>query len=142
MIYITSTAEETKKVASEIAKKYTKKARIFALSGDLGTGKTTFVQGFAKALGIKEKIISPTYVLVRQHRIPRTQKTLFHINLYRLEGESILKEIGIEEIFKNPNSVVLVEWAEKLKDQLPKDTLFLYFERTDSNLRRITFNLT
>ncbi len=118
--YISCSEDETKKLAENFAKKT--RGNIFALSGELGAGKTTFVQGFAKGLGIQDKIISPTFVLIRQHQIPNTDKTLYHIDLYRLENIESLKHLGLDEILSDSNNIVLIEWAEKLK-QLPKGTI-------------------
>src|SRR3989304_1778394 len=97
--FVSHSANETKQIAEKLAKVVQKtllqqiqgrmahpKSNIFALTGELGAGKTIFAQGFAKGLGIKEKIISPTFVLIRQHKIPNTTKTLYHIDLYRLEN--------------------------------------------------------
>lgn len=114
MEVVTDSAEETKKFAVKIVKKYSKKFNVFALIGELGAGKTTFVQGFAQGLGIRDKIISPTFVLIRQHSIPKINKTLYHIDLYRLEGSISQKELGLDEILENQGNIVLIEWAEKL----------------------------
>jgi len=132
--YTSSSAAKTQGVASQIAKDFTN--GVIALSGDLGAGKTTFTQGFAEALGIKDKIISPTFVLIRQHPIPNSDKTLFHIDLYRLE-EINFKETGIQEIIDSPNNIVLIEWAEKAKDQLPENTLWINFKNLEENKREI-----
>src|SRR3989338_1835026 len=110
--FISSSEKETKQIAGRFARQITR--GVIALSGELGAGKTTFVQGFAKGLGIKEKIISPTFVLIRQHLIPNNTKTLYHIDLYRLENKADLKQIGLEEILLDPDNIVLIEWAEKL----------------------------
>ncbi|MDO8573667.1 MAG: tRNA (adenosine(37)-N6)-threonylcarbamoyltransferase complex ATPase subunit type 1 TsaE, partial [Candidatus Daviesbacteria bacterium] len=123
--------DETKSIAEEFAKKT--KNKIFALTGELGAGKTIFVQGFAKGLGIKEKIISPTFVLIRQHKIPNTQKILYHIDLYRVEN---ISELGLQEILSDPNNIVLIEWAEKLKN-LPKGTIKISIQKGDGNKREI-----
>ncbi|MBI2600808.1 tRNA (adenosine(37)-N6)-threonylcarbamoyltransferase complex ATPase subunit type 1 TsaE [Candidatus Daviesbacteria bacterium] len=130
--YITSSAKETKDLAKKLAKKY--KQGVIALSGELGAGKTTFVQGFAEGLGIKEKIISPTFVLIRQHQIPDTKKTLFHIDLYRLDNKEAIKNLGVEDFFSD---LVLIEWAEKGLDLLPKNTILINFEKIDANKRLI-----
>lgn len=132
--YITNSDKETKALARKLAGKY--KQGIFALTGELGSGKTIFVQGFAKALGIKEKIISPTFVLIRQHRIPETLQTLYHIDLYRLENLTNIEQLGLQEIWSNPNSIVLIEWAEKLK-ALPKGTVKISIQKEGPNKRRI-----
>lgn len=129
--YISKSAEETKQIAAKLAKK--NKGRIFALSGELGAGKTIFVQGFAQGLGITEKIISPTFVLVRQHPIPNTKKVLYHIDLYRLEDIKDINQLGLSEIWSDPNNYVLIEWAERIKDFLPKETVKINIEKEDQN---------
>ncbi len=131
--FLTKSDVETKQLAAKLAKEFNN--GVIALSGGLGAGKTTFVQGFAKALGITEKIISPTFVLIRLHQIPNTEKTLYHIDLYRLED---FTGIGLEEIFNNPENLVLVEWAEKAKHLLPKNTTWINFESLENNQRKIT----
>ncbi len=133
--------EETQKIATRVAKRY-KKGGVVALVGELGAGKTTFTQGFAKALGIKEKIISPTFILMRSHPLPSStgasKMVLYHVDLYRLEGEQLKVEFGLKEIMSIPNNLVLIEWADKIKDQLPKDTLFITFKKISENEREIT----
>lgn len=133
--YITGSEGETRRLAKKIAKKI--KHGVVALTGELGAGKTTFVQGFAQGLGIKEKIISPTFVLIRQHPIPKTSSLLYHIDLYRLEDAKDFRHLGLEEILSNPNNLVLIEWAEKAEKYLPKNTIWISFERIDENQRRI-----
>lgn len=129
--YISHSENETKSIAEEFAKKT--KHRIFALTGELGAGKTTFAQGFAKGLGIKEKIISPTFVLIRQHKIPSTARTLYHIDLYRIEE---ITNFGLEEILSDPNNIVFIEWAEKL-NSLPKETIRISIQKGGGNKRKI-----
>src|SRR3989344_6734318 len=116
MQYITNSEEETIKLAKDLAKNF--KGRIIALTGPLGAGKTTFVKGFAKGLGIKDNIISPTFVLIRQHR------SFYHVDLYRVDD---FKDLGLEEILSNKNNIVLIEWAEKIKKILSKKKIFFFF---------------
>lgn len=130
--YLSNSDNQTKEIAAKLAKR--SKNHIFALSGELGAGKTTFVQGFAQGLGIKEKIISPTFVLVRQHKIPDSQKILYHIDLYRVEN---ISSLGLEEIWSDPNNIILIEWAEKLKE-LPKGTVKISIQKEGSSRRKIT----
>ncbi len=134
--YTSHSEDETKKFAQDLAK--SSQARIFALTGDLGAGKTTFVQGFAQGLKIKDKIISPTFVLIRQHKLSQTEKTLFHIDLYRLEDNPSIKGIGLKEILSNSNNLVLIEWAEKIEKYLPKNTVWIKIEERKDNTRIIT----
>lgn len=140
MQYITNSEKETKLLAEKLAQRIQQQVHhnnVVALTGELGAGKTTFVQGFTKGLGIKDKIISPTFVLIRQHQIPSSKKTLFHIDLYRLDNMGDLKELGLQEILQNPNNIVLIEWAEKIKD-LPKNTKKITIEKLEGNKRLIT----
>ncbi len=132
--YITNSWEETK----DLGKKMAKDLRgVVALSGILGAGKTTFAQGFAQGLGIKEKIISPTFIIVRQHKIPKTKNTLFHIDLYRVENSHQIKHLGLEDFFADSNNLVLIEWAEKAKNMLPKYTTWIKFENIGESKRKI-----
>lgn len=134
-VFKSTSAEETKAIAAHLAKKMNH--GIIALTGDLGAGKTTFTQGIARGLGIKDKIISPTFVLIRQHHIPKTNRVLYHIDLYRLEDNIDIKSLGIEEIINNSDNLVLIEWAEKIKKYLPKDTIFISIKIIDKNNREI-----
>ncbi len=131
--YITNSESETKSLAKRLSRRFI--SGVIALTGELGAGKTTFVQGFAEGLGIKEKIISPTFVLIRQHQIPDSPKTFFHIDLYRLETIDAIKSLGLEELF---NDLVLIEWAEKGQKLLPKNSVFIKFEKLADEQRKIT----
>ena len=137
MVYQSKSADETQKIAEEIAEQFKQKGGVIALSGELGAGKTTFTQGFAKALGINEKVISPTFVLIRQHQIPESERMLFHIDLYRLEGSIDAKELGLWDM-TNGKNIILIEWAEKIKNQLPKECLFITIEKENEDCRKIT----
>ncbi len=136
--YLSHSDNQTKKIAQNLAQNI--KSGVLALTGDLGAGKTTFTQGFAKGLGIKEKIISPTFVLIRQHQIPATDKTLYHIDLYRLEKKADVKQLGLRDLLNSSNHLILIEWAEKIKDFLPKNTTWIKFETMAVNERRITID--
>ena len=134
--YKTNSDSQTKTLAGTILKIYPK-GRIFALTGELGSGKTTFVQGIAKSLGIKDSIISPTFVLIRQHKIPKTKKILFHVDLYRLEKEADFKNLGLEDILNDLNHFIAIEWAEKAKNILPKKVIIVKFKTIDTETREI-----
>ena len=135
--YISTSEKETRKIAQQLGRKI--KTGVIALKGELGAGKTIFAQGFAKGLRIKEKIISPTFVLIRQHKIPQTEKIFYHIDLYRIEKPKSLQELGIDEILSNPNNIILIEWAEKLK-KLPKDAIKISITKKGSHTRLITIS--
>lgn len=116
-------------------------AVVLALSGDLGSGKTTFVQGFAKGLGVSSRIISPTFILLRQYDLSNSKKgKFFHIDLYRLDknvGDE-LSNLGFREMVSDPSNIVAVEWAEKAKSVMPRNTYWLGLEGRDDNTRKIS----
>lgn len=133
-------AAQTQQIASKLAQNFKTQGGVITLRGELGAGKTTFTQGFAKGLGIKDKIISPTFVLIRQHLIPNSARVLFHIDLYRLEDKTSLKHLGLEEVFDNPENIVLIEWPEKVKDLLPKKTVKIFLKKISLTERQITLD--
>lgn len=91
---------------------------ILGLIGELGAGKTTFVKGLAKALGIKSRVVSPTFVIFKPYHVNNKKfKHLVHVDAYRVEGEE-LQDVGIEDYF-NDGSVLAIEWADKIKKILP-----------------------
>ncbi|OGY27045.1 MAG: tRNA (adenosine(37)-N6)-threonylcarbamoyltransferase complex ATPase subunit type 1 TsaE [Candidatus Woykebacteria bacterium RBG_19FT_COMBO_43_10] len=145
--FISNSAEETKKFAGEFAKKL-KPGDILALYGDLGAGKTTFIQGLVAALGYKGKVFSPTFIFVRPYKISgqtsdfRWQKsgikTFYHIDLYRIEEPADLKTIGIEEFLSENDSVSAIEWPERSEEELPERTVKIKFDYIDETKRRIT----
>ncbi len=139
--YQTCSVEQTLQIASLTAQDYLDKGGIIALIGDLGTGKTIFTQGFARGLGIEEKIISPTFVLIRQHQIPSTKRVLYHIDLYRLENQPIdMVAIGIKELIDNPTNIILIEWAEKIKNKLPDNTIWIQIAKVNDTVRKISIS--
>lgn len=133
----TDSARKTKKVASDFAKKLNG-GDVIALFGQLGAGKTVFAQGLAKGLGIKRKIISPTFVFMRSYpflknRIPLT---FYHIDLYRGEYLGDFETLGLAEIF-GQESVIVLEWADKIKENLPKKRFDVFIDVENEKTRRI-----
>jgi len=105
-----------------------KTALILGLKGDLGAGKTTFVQGFFRGLGLKKRAPSPTFVIMRKHALKhRKFSKIFHVDAYRLKNASALKTLGFGDILSDPRNVVLIEWADRAKKILPKDAVWLRF---------------
>lgn len=127
---ISRSDRETQELGEEFAKRL-KPGDVVCLYGDLGYGKTTFVKGVARGLGVKSRIISPTFVIVRQHKLgDRFQalgtRELVHIDLYRIEDERQLVGIGLEDILEDKNAIKLIEWPEKLVE-LPEKRIDIKF---------------
>ncbi|MFA6404614.1 MAG: tRNA (adenosine(37)-N6)-threonylcarbamoyltransferase complex ATPase subunit type 1 TsaE [Candidatus Paceibacterota bacterium] len=115
-------------------------AVIIGLLGHLGSGKTTFTQAIAKELGIEDHVTSPTFVIMKTYetknkRFPR----LVHIDAYRLEFGRELEVLDFEEVVSNPNNLVLIEWADNVKEILPVNVRFIEFEAIGENERSIKF---
>lgn len=148
--FITNSSEETRKLGKEFARSLLARLQgetlIIALYGNLGSGKTTFVQGLAQGLGIKRRTISPTFIIVRSYKIRINDKGLmindfYHIDLYRTNNDRDIEGLGIEEIVNNPENIVVIEWAEKLGNLMPKKRIDIKFFFKKENTRKITFNL-
>jgi len=139
-------ARATKALAAWIAKKILrgkpeKNARVIGLVGDLGSGKTTFIQGFIKALGVKTRIVSPTFLIFRPYPLPKRAKNFrmaIHADLYRIHSSKELTKLGFKELLGNPQNIILIEWADKIKKFLPKNTLWIKLEHGNKeNIRKI-----
>lgn len=122
--YITKSPEETEKLGEKLSAG-AKAGDVFCLSGDLGTGKTAFAKGFARGLGIKDHITSPTFTIINQYegRLP-----LYHFDVYRLENEDELLGIGADEFFYG-EGVCLIEWAELVKGAVPEGAVWIKIEK-------------
>jgi tRNA threonylcarbamoyladenosine biosynthesis protein TsaE len=117
---------ETQAWAEELARKLPA-GTVIALVGDLGTGKTTFVQGFARGLGIPEHVGSPTFKLVSEYQGSRL--TLYHVDCYRLHTPQDFVNIGGLELLSPGEAITVVEWADRIQDVLTPGTLQLQFHR-------------
>ncbi len=143
MEVITKSAYETKELGKKLAADLN--AHIFALTGNLGSGKTTFVQGFAERLGIEGRIISPTFILMRKYKIHDSRfmnHDFYHVDLYRLEEniESEVRNLGLTDIWEQPQNIVVIEWAEKIADLIPKSAIWIKFENLGENERKLTIS--
>ncbi len=131
---ISNNLKQTQRFASDFAKAL-KKGDILCLYGNLGSGKTSFVQGLAKGLGITQRIISPTFIIARRYEIG--DLNLYHIDLYRIQTIYDLQGIGIDEILKDDENITAIEWAEKLFDLMPSKRIDLQFEYINETTRKI-----
>lgn len=137
----TNSPKETKKVAEKLAKTLTA-GSVVALFGNLGAGKTVFVQGLAKGLGIRRKVISPTFVFMRSYPfvLKKNPLTFYHIDLYRGQDSRDFKNLGLDEIFSE-DGIVVLEWAEKIKDVLPKKRIDVAIVATGEKTRKISIKV-
>ena len=107
---------------------------IICLEGDLGSGKTIFTKGFAQALGIEENITSPTFNIIKEYL--NGEMPLYHMDVYRLDGK--VDGIGLEDYFTK-GGVVIIEWADMIKDYLPEERLDIKFKIVDEETRTLIF---
>lgn len=104
-------------------------ATVIALQGDLGSGKTHFAQNFGKVLGVEENMPSPTFVIMKNYNINSWGfKKLIHIDAYRLEKEEELINLGWNEMVKDPENIILIEWPERVPNLIPKDAKRIVFK--------------
>ena len=164
MEFKTISSAQTKKIAGLLAKEILadkikrKNALVLALAGDLGSGKTTFTQGFLRGLGIKNKITSPTFVIAKKYNLKtwnlsarggsalggklKTQKyeRAWHFDCYRIRKSAELFSLGFKEILADPQNIILIEWPEIIKKVLPKNSIWIKFEHGEKeNERTIGF---
>jgi tRNA threonylcarbamoyladenosine biosynthesis protein TsaE len=141
--FTTQSDADTIDVGRKLAK-LLKPPQLLILSGDLGTGKTTLVKGIAQALDAAEadEVTSPTFTLVHEYDGTQNGKPmkLFHLDVYRLEGERQLETLGLDELL-TPDALVLVEWGEKFKSIKKKATGEIAITSTGGDARKITVTL-
>ena len=131
---ITKSSKETQELGRKLAGKM-QGGEVVCLFGELGSGKTTFTQGFLKALGAKGPYTSPTFLIMKQYKLK--DETIYHIDAYRV-GEKDVANLGWEEIIADKKNVVIVEWAERIKSIVPKNALWIKFEWVSGEERKIT----
>lgn len=116
------------------------KAQVFGLAGNLGSGKTTFTQAVAKALGVNEGVTSPTFVIEKIYKLSgQVFDRLIHIDAYRLESGRELLQLGWHEISSDPKNLIMIEWPERVADILPADLKKINFAFIDEKTREIEF---
>lgn len=142
--FLSKSALATKRFAESLARKILKKkakrkgAVVIALSGDLGSGKTIFVKGFARGIDIKKNILSPTFVLIKRYPIKNSFfKNFYHIDCYRIKNAGEITKLGWKELVKNSENIIAVEWMERIHKILPKKHLRIRFKHKNRNQRII-----
>jgi len=143
----TKSAKETQNLGKTIANSLLKekesshpsnRASILCLYGDLGSGKTTFAQGFAGRLGIHTRLLSPTFIIVRRYPLEKNPFLFYHVDLYRIGTMHDLEGLGMRELLTDPSAIIVIEWAERLGTLLPKQRIDITFEVVSEEERRIS----
>jgi tRNA threonylcarbamoyladenosine biosynthesis protein TsaE len=146
MFMISDSPKDTVSIAREFAKNlepHLGGATVVALSGELGSGKTTFTKSFAEAFGVKpEDITSPTFVIQKKFTIEGHGhwKTLVHMDAYRLEKPEEIEKLGWKELLADKSNLILIEWPENIGRALPKHAQRISFSYKGENSREIVFN--
>jgi len=154
-VVITQSAEETKKLGEILgqellfSQQFRKKSIVIGLEGELGSGKTVFIQGLVRGLGIKNRITSPTFVIMRKYRLQNSKwpnhlrptkiqnSFFYHIDCYRLHRAKELLDLGFKELLLQPENIIAIEWAERVRRILPKNSLWIKFKHLKLNRRKI-----
>jgi len=113
--------------------------KVFAFSGDLGAGKTTFINSLCKALGVEESVTSPTYSIIQEY-LSKNNNIIYHIDLYRIKSRMEAMEAGIEDCL-NSKEICMVEWPERVPGIFPADTVFTSIEILSANERKLIITL-
>ena len=141
---ITKSAAETSRLAEGLAANLREgrgnHPNVLCLYGELGSGKTTFVQGFARGLGLTGRLLSPTYIIVRRYQLESPLHYFYHLDLYRMNEAAELAELGIQEILADPTNFVAIEWAGKLGALLPTRRVDVHFENINEEGHGITID--
>ena len=136
---ITHAAEETRTQGAEFSRGC-QTGSVLALQGELGAGKTTFVQGFLAGLGAEPPYPSPTFILMHQYDLPDSEgrriRRIYHVDAYRVDARAF-ENVGWDEWLHDPEGIVLVEWPERISELLPEGTQWIRFFHADDGGRRI-----
>ena len=138
-----SSLEDTKKLGQELAKEILKRkgeaAFVVFLDGDLGTGKTTLVKEIIFALGVKEKVKSPTFTIIEPYEL--NNENIYHVDLYRIIDPTELEIIGLREYLNESNAIIFIEWPEKSYGYLKKFDLKISLKHLSVNERKCRIEL-
>ena len=135
-VFKSNSENETKQFAKEFAKKL-KTGDVLVLSGDLGSGKTKFTEGFLSYFGLEDEISSPTFTIVNEYK--KENINIYHFDVYRLEDSDEFYAIGGEEYFEK--GICIIEWGELIEDALPKKYIKIDFSRDSVNENSRTLNV-
>jgi len=139
----TFNSKETEELGIKVAQEFLcadilKNTIVVTLEGELGAGKTTFLKGFAKGLGIKKTIQSPTFIIMNRFELKgKVIKNFYHLDCYRIENEKEMDCLDFDKILQNKENIICIEWGSKIKKILPKKRMDIFFEMVAENERKI-----
>lgn len=143
IIYLSNSSQSTQEIAKKFVQEtlpklnFFKKAIVVELRGELGAGKTTFLKGFAAGLGLKDKILSPTFLIARRFPVKKFNfENFFHVDCYRINKPDEIKNIGLKEALKERKNIVAIEWPEKIKNLLSKESIKINIKINTKNKRK------
>lgn len=141
MQHVTTTPTETQTLAKEFVR-HSMVHNVIALEGDLGGGKTTFVQGLAEGLGLTSPVTSPTFMLLKIYALRNhpQYKKLIHCDLYRVQGWNEIAELALDELWNDPTNLMVIEWSERIKEKLPAKHHHIRFDHQDGDQRNISIS--
>lgn len=135
------TIDDIKALAERTAASALPDRRVFCLVGELGSGKTAFSSFFLSALGVPPPVTSPTFVIMKKYPLAGSPfSSAYHVDCYRLKSSDELLALGFRDALRDPSAVVLVEWADMVRDIMPSDAVWIDFSHTGHPDRRtVTF---
>jgi tRNA threonylcarbamoyladenosine biosynthesis protein TsaE len=130
--YLTKNSKETHKLGKKMAAQLAN-GGLICLEGNLGSGKTTFAQGLLKELKVRGPYTSPTFLIMKKYGT-----RVFHIDAYRIKEKDILN-LGWEELIKQKGSIIIIEWADRIRKIIPKNAIWIKFKWLDENKRELNY---
>jgi len=136
--FITENSKQTQELGKILAREINTD-KIICLEGNLGTGKTTFAQGFLKGLGIKGPFTSPTFVIFKYYKSRKLKNfNIYHMDAYRVNAKDVLN-LGWKEIVAGKDNIIIIEWADRIKKIIPKGAVWIKFKWLSEKKREILF---
>ncbi|MGD1993515.1 MAG: tRNA (adenosine(37)-N6)-threonylcarbamoyltransferase complex ATPase subunit type 1 TsaE [Anaerolineae bacterium] len=136
--FVSRNADQTRRLGARLGQ-LLRGGEVICLEGQLGAGKTVLAQGIGRGWGVTDRLISPTFVLMRQHSRPTGDQLLLHVDFYRLQDEEDAASLGLEDWMENPEVVVVIEWPERAVEILPEERLWIQLSFAGLERRRLLF---
>lgn len=138
--FISHSAEQTRRIGERLGRLLLP-GDVLCLEGDLGSGKTCMAQGIGRGLGVAVPITSPTFIIVNEYALPGKKHRLYHLDLYRVESIAEACATGLEEYFYGED-ICVIEWAERAREILPAERLWIVLHHLDESKRQLRFDVS